>query len=129
MNIKKLNLRLTFTKYTEVEEVDGAGTYKTWQDIATVWGYIQPVKGLVRFDTKQIGEEITHKIITRYYSTEDYPLISSEHWIRFRDRHFRIRAVTNLNEANRYYEFLCMEDSDINDEFEANIDAAGDPIS
>lgn len=125
MNIKKLNLRVTFTTYGEVEEVDGSGTYKTWQDIATVWAHVKPVKGLVRFDTKQIGEEITHKVITRFFND---PNITTEHWIRFRDKHFRIRSVTNVDEANRYYEFMCMEDSELADYFEANIDAAGDPL-
>lgn len=125
MNIKKLNLQVTFCTYTESEEVDGSGTYKVWQDIATVWANVSPLKGLVRFDTKQTGEEITHKVTTRYFNE---PLITSEHWIRFRNQHFRIRSVTNVNEANRYFEMLCMDDSDLADSFEANINAAGDPV-
>ncbi len=123
MDVGKLDHRVTLVTYTETQQVDGSGTYPVFADIKTVWAQVTPMKGLVRFDTKQIGEEITHRVIIRYY-----PNTSSEWWIRYKNRHLRIRSVTNLGEDNRFIELLCRETGDLNDDFETNIDAAGDPI-
>lgn len=123
MDLGKLNQRVTLLRYTEVEQVGGSATYPTYTTVASVWALIKPMKGLVRFDTKQIGEEITHRIIIRYY-----PNTSTLWWIRYKDRLFRIRSVSNLDEANRYLELMCREASDVDDSFLAGIDGVGDSI-
>lgn len=124
MDIGKFRKRVKILRYSEVAEVGGSNTYKIYTNIATLWGFVEMVKGLVRFDTKQIGEEVTHRIYVRYYHN-----ISTENWVQIDDRQFRIRAVTNFDESTKYLELLCQEASLDIDEFEVGDDEVGEPIS
>lgn len=123
MEIGKLRHRVQIQSYSETQDATHR-TYKTWTTVLTVWADIEPVKGLVTFDTKQIGEGVTHKITMRY---QEY--VTTERWIYFESRRFRIRAVRNLQERNRFLELLCEEDSLALDNFETDIDRVGNPLS
>jgi SPP1 family predicted phage head-tail adaptor len=122
MEIGKLRARIEIQSYTEIQS-GGHNTYKKWTTVKNVWADIDPVKGLVTLDTKQIGEKVTHKITIRYQ-----PFITTEHWIYFNSRRYRIRSVRNLQERNRFLELLCEEDSIAIDEFEVGVEKVGDPL-
>jgi SPP1 family predicted phage head-tail adaptor len=122
MDIGSLRLRVQIQTYTEAQD-NTHRTIKTWTTVKTVWADIQPVKGLVTFDTKQIGEGVTHKITVRYQ-----PNINTEHWLYMNSRRFRIRSVRNLQERNRYLELLCEEDSLAIHNFTVNEDAVENPL-
>jgi SPP1 family predicted phage head-tail adaptor len=122
MEIGKLRHRVQIQSYSEMQDSTHK-TLKTWATTHTVWADINPVKGLVTFDTKQIGEGVTHKIIIRYQ-----PYITSENWVYFNSRRFRIRLVLNIQERNRFLELLCEEDSFAFSHFEADENAAGDSL-
>lgn len=123
MDIGKFKKRVQIRRFNEVVEVGGSNTYKTYPLVTTLWGFVEMVKGLVRFDTKQIGEEVTHRIYVRYYEN-----ITTENWAQIDNRLFRIRAVTNFDESSNYLELLCQEVNLVIDEFEVGIDSVGEPI-
>lgn len=89
---------------SQIEEVGGAGTYTSYTSISYLWARVEAITGLMQLDTKQIGEEVTHKITIRYY-----PLISTKHSIKWNDRNFEIRNVKNIDERNQYMELLVRE--------------------
>ncbi len=84
----------------------GSDITTTYTNLYTLRARIEALKGTVYFDTKQIGEGITHKITIRKYSSA----ITTEHWILWDSRRFRIRAVRDLFERKRWTEFLCEEE-------------------
>jgi SPP1 family predicted phage head-tail adaptor len=122
MDIGSLRLRVQIQTYTETQDATHK-TLKTWETTKTVWADIKPMKGLITFDTKQIGEQVTHKVIIRYQ-----PYITTENWLYMNSRRFRIRSVRNVDERNRYLELLCEEDSFAFNNFEAGEEAANDPL-
>jgi SPP1 family predicted phage head-tail adaptor len=123
MNIGKLRLRVQIQRYTEKQD-DTHRTYKNWETIHTVWASMEPVKGLVMLDTKNIGEGVTVKVTIRYQ-----PYITTEHWLYMNSRRFRIRAVRNLIEQNKFIELLCEEDSLAIDEFRTDVNRVEDPLN
>lgn len=123
MEIGRFNSRVKIQRYSESQQAGTEKTNKDWTTIATVWCDIQPVKGLVTFDTMQIDKTVTTKIFMRY---RDY--ITTELWLYYDSRRFRIRSVRNIDERNRFLELLCEEDSLAIHEFEADIDRVGEPL-
>ena len=103
--IGKLKKRLDIQTFTEVPSAQYATT-KTWTTTATVWGNIEPIKGSVYFASKQIGENVTHKIIVRFPASS----ITTENWVLHNSIRYRIRAVRNLAQDNRYIELMCEEE-------------------
>lgn len=122
MEIGMLNARVQIQSYAETQD-NTHKTLKIWTTVKTVWGQIEPLKGSVVFDTKQIGEGLTHKIIIRYQ-----PYITTENWVYYNNRRFRIRFVRDLRNSQRFLELLCEEDSYAFHNFEADEDAAGNPL-
>jgi phage head-tail adaptor, putative, SPP1 family len=123
MEIGKLRYRVQIQSYTETQD-NTHRTFKKWETVLTVWADIQPVKGLVTLDTKQIGEGVTHNFTMRYH-----PYITTERWLYFDSRRFRIRAVRNLQERSRFLELLCEEDSVALNPFETDTDSVESPLS
>lgn len=104
MEIGNLRLRAQIQTYTETQQAGTASTNKIWTTIKTVWCNVEPVKGLITFDTQQIGVGITHKVTIRYQAH-----IHSELWLLLGNKRFRIRNVQNLNQRNKYLVLLCEE--------------------
>lgn len=124
MIIGNLRHRIRILRKQEIETEDGFTTMTTYPIVATVWANIESVKGLVRFDTKQVGEEITHKITIR-----NYPLVTSENWLQYINRKFNIRFVRDADERKQYLELLCQEVFMDDSEFIVGENVAGDPLS
>lgn len=84
---------------------DGMGGFvEAWQDIATVWGDVRPLRGQERYVAQQAVSEVTHKVTIRYMSG-----IAPGNRILFDGRVFDILAVINVAERNRWLELLCSE--------------------
>ena len=121
--VGELRHRITIYVINQREEQGGAGTYTDLTEVARLYAKIEDVTGMVRFDTKQIGTEITHKITIRYW-----PLISSQHWIKLGDRNFEIINVRNFSERNQYLEIMVREVYDDDDSIRADEGRANDPV-
>lgn len=107
MRIGRLKHRVTLEERLEVPDKQ-TGTKVQFKPIVTVWAQVTPVKGLVKFDTKQIGQGITHEVLMRYY-----PDLTSEQWLEYKHRHFRIRDVSATCEQKRELLLLCEEVEDL----------------
>lgn len=110
MNIGSLRHRISLHYIAESEEVGGADTYRNLTLITYLWAKIEALSGLTRFDTKQIGEEITHRITIRFY-----PGLSAQNWLKYNDpamgtqRNYQIVNIRNNDERNQYLELLVKE--------------------
>ena len=122
MKIANLRHRIQLQTYKEVQDADN-GTIKTWTTVSTVSAEIVAVKGYVTFQTQQIGEAVTHKIMIRYQT-----LVTTENWILMESRRFRIRNVVNLAEKNRFLVLLCEEVFHAEQPFETGFSKTGDAL-
>lgn len=110
MNIGSLRHRISLYYISETEEINGADTYRNLTLITNLWAKIEALSGLTRFDTKQVGEEITHKITIRFYNG-----LSAQNWLKYNDpsmgtqRNFQIINIRNHDERNQYLELLVKE--------------------
>lgn len=122
--IGALRHRIDIQQYTEVP-FGLAETSKTWTTLTTRWGNVEPLKGLVYFDTQQIGKGVTHMITIRY---DKQLAVTTENWILFRGVRYRIRSVRNPLENRRYLEMLCEVEFQAIDNFEVSADTVSDPL-
>lgn len=79
----------------------------SWETVGEAWARIRPVKGLVTFDTKQIGEAVTHEVIIRYNPSL---IVTSEHWLLYGGWRYRVRNVRDLFERQRFLELMCEQE-------------------
>lgn len=122
--VGELRHRITILTKVEVEEANGAATLPIYNEIVTVWGSVESIAGLTRIDTKQIGEEITHRITIRYFKN-----LTSEHWLKFKNRNFVIKNIKNIDERNQYLEIMVQEVFfDVN-YLQASIGQVGNPLN
>lgn len=101
-------LRERFKLYKRAETLDATGrNFKTTEKftlIDEVAGKVAPIKGLVRIDTKQIGQQVTHRMWIRYRTD-----ITDRNWIVWDGRRFNIRDFQPVNERKRFLELLVEE--------------------
>ena len=107
-NIGSLRNRISIQTYADTPTggSSGHGITPAWTTVATVWAAIEAHKGLVYYDGMQIGEGITHKISIRMPSVA----VTTENWVLFGTRRFRIRFIRNIQERNRWLILECQED-------------------
>lgn len=108
--------------YTEEQQGD-YGQTRTWTTVKKVRAKIEPVSGMVKFDTMQINQTVTHKITIRFY-----PNVTSENWILFDNRRLRIRYVKNFLERTMWLELLCEEEFPATQGFQVDVNDVGDPL-
>ena len=77
----------------------------TWQDVATVWAAIEPLRGREFFESQQVNAEVTTRIRIRYR-----PGITPTMRVVFGNRVFDIQAVINVDERNRELHLMCREE-------------------
>lgn len=86
----------------------GADPWANAIRVATVWGQIVPLTGprtgAETSRAARLEARVTHRITLRWR-----PGILARHRIRFGDRVFNIRSVTNRDERNRVLEILAEE--------------------
>lgn len=102
MRIGQLKDRITIQNY--VRTPDGYGGYdETWQDIATVWANIKPLRGREFFQAQQIQSEITHKITIRYRNDIDKTCR-----VKYNSKTFDIKSIIDIDNKHRFLEIMCI---------------------
>jgi len=66
MNPGRLNKRITLQRLKTVK-VNGIAT-KQWEDVATVWASIEPLRGREYFAATAVNAEVTTRVKIRYRS-------------------------------------------------------------
>lgn len=123
MEIGRLQHRIKIATYRESMVPNSTNTNKFFSIIYNVWAKIAVANSKVYFNGVQTDETITHKITIRYQ-----PIITTENWILFDGRFFRIRGVKNIDEKNRWLELACMEIGYDMDSFIVDVNSTGDAL-
>ncbi len=63
---------------------------------------ISPVSGTYNWGTKQIGDEITHRVWLRYGAGTTPEDITGAHVIEYKNRRYRVKRATNLEDSQRF---------------------------
>lgn len=104
MEIGKLKHRLTIQSATETKDALGQVT-RTWSDIASRWGQITPLQGRELERARQLANDVTHKVILRYYAG-----LSTLHRFKFETSRFlNISVVVNTDEHDEEMTVLATE--------------------
>ncbi|HEY8390109.1 MAG TPA: phage head closure protein [Clostridia bacterium] len=103
MTIGELNRRVDVLELFE-ERDDFGGVTSNWLTIAQVWAKIEPISGTEFFKAEQISAETTTKITIRYYKT-----LNVMHRIRYKDKIYEIKCISDLETAHRWTVINCKE--------------------
>jgi len=76
-----------------------------WSTSETTWGSISPLRGVERFEARQIHPQVTHKVVFR--SCVD---LDSSDRLNFKGRIFNIDSVILVDERDIKREILCTEE-------------------
>ena len=106
MRAGALRHRLTFQQLPATPQRDSTGAeVEDWQDVATVWGSVEPLTGRELFTAQQLNATLSHRVRLRYL-----PGITPKMRIQFGPRYFLIDTPPiNREERNIELELLCTE--------------------
>lgn len=105
MNIGKLNKRLTFKKFGEIED-DMNQITQSLMDVCTVWGSLYPVRGIEFYEIQKLQSKITHKCYVRYRDD-----IDSTCYIEYGGKTYSIESVIDVDLGHKMLEIMCVEHS------------------
>jgi len=99
------DLRHRITIQQEQETLDQYNTPTTaWQDVATVWAAIEPLRGREYLEAKNTTPELTVRIRIRYL-----PGVMSAMRVLYGSRIFNIKSVIDLDERHKETHLMCSE--------------------
>jgi SPP1 family predicted phage head-tail adaptor len=101
MRAGRLRHRLVLQSQTETRDAHGAAVIAFTTE-ATVWGGIEPLSGREYFAQQQIQNEVSVRIVIRFYSGLD------ESWrVVNNGKVYSILSVINENERDRMMTLMC----------------------
>ena len=99
----RMDKRMTIQNPVRVSDGQGGFT-ETWPDGATVWAWVEPMKGYERFQAMQMQTPVTHKIMVRYRAD-----ITTASRLRLGDRVLWVREILNPGEARQFLNIKAQE--------------------
>jgi SPP1 family predicted phage head-tail adaptor len=75
-----------------------------WQDVATVWGAVEPLRGREYFAAQQVQSEVTTRIRIRYRSG-----VRPDMRVLYDGRLYNINAVIDPEERHMELQLMCKE--------------------
>jgi SPP1 family predicted phage head-tail adaptor len=100
------NLRHRVTLQQPVRTVNGAGeTAVTWEDVATVWADVQPLKAWQIERAAQVGMRRTHLVTIRYLAG-----IGGDWRVKWADDILNITGIVNPDGRNVELEISCEQE-------------------
>ncbi len=101
MNAGKLRHQVTIKKPIETQNSYGEPEVR-WQDIATVWAQVEPLRGREYFASKQMVAEVEVRITIRYRSD-----VTAKMKIAKGTDEYLIETIINVMERNRELQLMC----------------------
>lgn len=101
MNAGKLRHRVTIQSPVEVQSGTGDPVV-TWQDVATVWAMVEPLRGREYLAAKQTVSEIEVRVVIRYMAG-----ITAKMKIVHGTDEYLIETAINVLERNRELQLMC----------------------
>lgn len=103
MNAGKLRHRVTVQRLVKQDDGYG-GIIETWQDVATLWAVVEPLRGWERFAAQQVQSALSHKVTLRYR-----PGITPQMRLLYGTRVLTVESVVDVGERHERLELLCSE--------------------
>jgi len=104
MRAGALRHRLTIQETIEGKDDRNTVTVTGWQDIATVWAAVEPLRGREYFQMQNTQSELTVRVRIRYL-----PGVAGAMRVIYGDRIFNIQSVIDVDERRREMELMCTE--------------------
>lgn len=79
-------------------------TRETWQDVATVWAAVEPLRGREYFQAMETESEAVTRVRIRYR-----PGVTNEMRVQYGDRILYIQGVIDVDERHRELQLMCVE--------------------
>jgi SPP1 family predicted phage head-tail adaptor len=98
-----LRHRIKIQRQTYTPDGLGGGA-NTWSDYAEIRAFIKPKSGNEKLYSMRLESEVTHRIFIRYRDD-----LTTTDRINFNGRLMQIRALINIEEANRFIEIYADE--------------------
>lgn len=80
---------------------DGAsmagGITQTFDQAMESWASIIAVGGAIYFGTKQVGENVTHRMFMHCTDTINDRSVTAEHVVEYDNQRYRVKRASNLN--------------------------------
>ena len=75
-----------------------------WDDVATVWGAVEPLRGREFLEARREGADVTTRIVIRHR-----PGVTPAMRVSYDSRVFDIQTVINTDERDRELVLMCRE--------------------
>lgn len=103
VSASKIHHRLILQKPTYSRDEIG-GTVTMWQDVASLWGSLQPLRGEEKFQFQKTQTHQSFKISVRFRAD-----IVPNLRLRKGGRVFLIRSISNIEEQSHTLDMICEE--------------------
>lgn len=103
MKIGKMNRRITIRSKTVTKDTEGI-TQNVWSTVATVWAWVEPLRGKEYFEAAATNAENTVRFHIRYMSG-----LTSKMQVLYESRLFNINSVIDIDERHREMQLICTE--------------------
>lgn len=93
-----------------IGEMDKLVTIKAWEDVPSgfalvqqfdaaqqAWAGLTPVGGALFYGTQQVGEEVTHRLVTWRTPTIHATAVTARHVVEHDGQRYRVRRTTDMN--------------------------------
>lgn len=102
MHVGRMNRRITI-QYADGWDVDDEGNaVPKWENFATVWANIRPLRGREYFEAAAANAETTVKMIIRYRDG-----VTPNMQVIYNGEIYRIQAVIDVYEGRKQLELMC----------------------
>ena len=103
MRAGDLRHRVTIQQPVETQNAYGEPVV-AWQDVATVWAAVEPLRGREFFDAQQVQARVDHRIRIRYRAD-----VTPKMRVLLGSRAFNIQAVIEPESRRRELHLMCKE--------------------
>lgn len=103
MDIGRMNKRISFYKW-ETKENELKQEEQGLVKVKEVWASVEPTRGREYQEAQRVRPELTYKITTRYHRE-----LTSDMFIKYKEREFNIISIINVKERNEMLEIICTE--------------------
>ena len=100
-SIGELNRRVAIRQFSDVPN-NVFGSTLTEDTGITRWAKIAPVSGALYFGTKQVGDDITHRVWVRYGTATRPQDITGAHVIECEGSRYRVKRASDFEGARQF---------------------------
>lgn len=103
MRAGRLRHRVTLQSFTTTYD-EWNTPIQSWEDFATVWGAVEPLRGQERFLSQQRQASTDIRVVIRYLAG-----VTPEMRVKFGDRILAVKEIINPDERNKELHLMCEE--------------------